>query len=202
MRNTILLLFSVVTLAPAANAQTYVNFSSFDQTAIESAAGQNFSLLTGSVNFKRTSGTSGTIQSVSGVNTIRLVGGAPTTYTMTFSGLAGHNIFLTDFETMSNLEQSTFTTNGGNWVAADAGNGLYQNITGVGSSSVSFQGLNGVPGPYGQGLEFSSLNATSMNWTLDKGNNGLKIGAEAVPEPSSTALLGLGALVLLVRRRI
>ena len=39
------------------------------------------------------------------------------------------------------------------------------------------------------------------NWAISLSGNDLVLGASAVPEPSSTALLGLGGLALALRRK-
>lgn len=51
-------------------------------------------------------------------------------------------------------------------------------------------------------LDFSGFsNAPSWDWSIQLSGNDLVLEAYAVPEPSSTALLGLGGLALVFRRR-
>ena len=199
MKKTIITLAAATLALSSVNAQTFADLSGFDATLINSASGQDFALLSGSVNIRRTSGTGNTLQQVAGINSLRSVfGTGATTFDLTFTGLSGHDIFVTDFEGLGPAESGSFSTDGEGFVLESLGNGFYDSITGVGTDTVSFQGNVS----NGNGLEFSSRNATLITWTVPDGsNNGFRVGASPVPEPSSALLLGLGALGFFSRRK-
>ncbi len=232
MKNTIITLASVAALTGAANAQTWFDFSGAVTSQIQSASGQDFSLMGATVNVKHTGGgipIEGIDSGFDGFGVYVPVGdpqtdlrhgysgnrgGSPgdATYTLTFSNLPADlaKITLLDNQVTAPGETMTYVTDGTAWVTESDGTsgpgaGTVAYVTsGEGTTSLS---LTGGPRPgLSMGYAMSTTGASVITWSLSEANTQggagvLKVGFTTVPEPSSTALLGLGALGLLVRRK-
>jgi hypothetical protein len=185
-----------------ASAQT-LDFSGLNLAAINSAAGQDIAFAGGTANVKVTAGPYGSIYLLEN-NEVLMLSSVPgaSTIQLSFTGLTSGTFFFTDDELQRDTEISTFTTNGGNWVLESLGNGEYGGITGTGTSSVTFHGAN-PNSPFGNGLSFSSLDATLLSYTVLNGTSGLRVNfvATPVPEPAIAVLGFAGMAASAFRRR-
>lgn len=123
--------------------------------------------------------------------------------------------------TFSNLQFTNFQANGSGYTLADLSNLTFSSFT-VGAASNANDGVNITFGGATTNQNLNSANiiangsdtfalsgtGASLSLAVDSGqsNNrwsvtGLEVSYTAVPEPSSTALLGLGGLALILRRR-
>lgn len=90
--------------------------------------------------------------------------------------------------------------NTGNWVDMNAGSDFVGHVSGgdgVGGVQLSGTGADSLAGTsIVSSFELGAENASTA-WRIDS----ISVSGEVVPEPSSTALLGLGGLALILRRR-
>ncbi len=218
MKKTLTTITSAAALAVAANAQTFVDFSALDDALVNSAAGQDFTTVTGAtVNVKQmVAGTnfyrgSHTGESGEAIQVRTSPNHQDVSLRMTFSNLAANErVWLMDDESMSSGETVHFYTNGTDWTQDQGSLTGYQPYAPIVFNGTEVTMTGSVPSGQGyalsRGARFYTDNATivEVRTFANQGINGFALATAVVnpvPEPSSTALLGLGGLALILRRR-
>jgi len=151
--------------------------------------------------------------------------GVTDTFTIEFNDAVDFSVFYTagfdtsdDSAIFSNVSGHSFVANTGTWSydageTAATGLPVITDMTDLGASisgvSVTFDGTSAGAHQSGQTSDaqdwgsFDISGVTSVTWTVPAGSfaERVRFSAVTVPEPTSAALLGLGGLALLGRRK-
>lgn len=211
MKNTIITLASLATLLSSANAYTIFNGGFEDVTGLTGPQG-------GSAIYRGAtlSGWTWTPVNVGGeIDLIPYTGaGSPTanagsgTYYLETALLGSHGVLSQTIFGFTIGQQYELTFDWGNRIGSNPATSSYDFTVAIDGQSFSQSAVNGTQiGMLQETIAFTA-SATSATLSLDlKDTNTYTNGAfdnfviTPVPEPSSSALLGLGALGLLIRRK-
>ncbi len=186
MKNTIITLASITTLSLTSYSQTYTDFSTATAGPTSVTGGNLFGL---NVDLNGSSGGNALILSPTAVALQSNASSPGLAHSVSISGLV-NDIYIQ----IDNLYDNTLT--------------FANSFSVVSSSKVSISGnsISGTLDNDGAAVLLFSGAQSSQSWTSTMPFSGdyvsYRIGSTSVvPEPSSTALLGLGGLALLLRRK-